>query len=124
MTNEPLRRGNLFAALAGSATNEVFEPLLSGGGFRLERIVSMGQATPAGEWYDQESAEWIVLLSGSATLRFAGPEETFSLAPGDWVLIPARRRHRVERTAAEGETVWLALHYEPAVSAGPAAGGG
>jgi cupin 2 domain-containing protein len=107
-----LPRGNLFAPLPHPSAGEVFDPLLTGGPFRLERIVSTGQATPPGEWYDQDRNEWVVLLSGSATLRFEQPDETFDLAPGDWVLIPARRRHRVERTAPDRETVWLALHFE------------
>lgn len=107
-----LPRGNLFTPLSVRTTGEVFDPLLSGGSFRLERIVSTGQATPPGEWYDQETDEWVVLLSGSATLRFESPAEAFDLAPGDWLLIPAHRRHRVERTAEHGETVWLALHFQ------------
>ena len=113
MAIDPLRRGNLFAPPAEPSAGEVFEELLAGGAFRLERIVSTGQVTPAGEWYDQDADEWVVLLSGSATLRFDDPPETFDLAPGDWVLIPARRRHRVERTAADGPTVWLAVHARP-----------
>lgn len=108
----PRRRGNLYSPLPEPARGEVFDPLLSGGPFRLERIVSTGQSTPPGEWYDQETDEWVVLLSGGATLRFESPPETFDLAPGDWFLIPARCRHRVERTSEAGETVWLALHFE------------
>jgi len=107
-----LRRGNLFQSPFTPPAGEVFDPLLAGGRFRLERIVSTGQATPPGEWYDQEADEWVVLLTGSATLRFESPPETFDLAPGDWLHIPARRHHRVERTAATGETVWLALHFQ------------
>lgn len=76
----PLRRGNLFRDAADAAVGEVFQALLEGGRFRLERIVSAGQATPAGEWYDQEEDEWVVLLSGSAVLRFEGPGETVELA--------------------------------------------
>jgi cupin 2 domain-containing protein len=108
-----LRRGSLFASPAEPPAGEAFEPLLSGAAFRLERIVSTGQATPPGEWYDQEADEWVVLLSGSATLRFDKPDETLELTAGDWVFIPAHRWHRVERTAAEGESVWLALHCGP-----------
>jgi cupin 2 domain-containing protein len=33
------------------------------------------------------------------------------MRPGDWLVIPARRRHRVEWTDPERPTVWLALHY-------------
>ena len=103
---------NLFTPLASPPPGEVVEELLRGGGFRLERIVSTGQATPPGQWYDQPGAEFVTLLSGSAVLRFESPDEMVNLRPGDWLLIPARRRHRVEATVADGETVWLALHYD------------
>ena len=111
MSARSVKRGNVFAPPALSANGEVFETLLRGKDFRLERIVSTGQATPAGEWYEQEQEEWVVLMSGSATLRFVGPEEVMELVPGDWVMIPARRRHRVERTDAGEPSVWLAVHF-------------
>lgn len=110
---DPPDRGNLFALPTSppkGPEGEVFEVLLTREGLRLERIVSTGQATPPGEWYDQEADEWVVLLSGAATLRFDDSDETIDLVPGDWLLIPARRRHRVERTAADVPTIWLALH--------------
>ena len=34
-----------------------------------------------------------------------------SFQPGDWIHIPAGLRHRVEGTALDTETIWLALHY-------------
>ncbi len=76
---------------------------------RIERIVSRGHVTPPGEWYDQDTHEWVVLLTGSATLTFEDRSET--LAAGDHVLIPAHRRHRVEWTDPAQPTVWLAVHY-------------
>jgi cupin 2 domain-containing protein len=85
--------------------------LLEAPGFRLERIVSMGHATPAGRWYDQDRAEWVLLLRGGAGLRFEDDAAPLTLRPGDHVLIPARRRHRVEWTDAAEPTVWLALHF-------------
>ena len=90
---------------------EIFESLLETKNFRLERIVSGGQATPPGEWYDQANHEWVVLLKGGAGLRFEDEAETRVLQPGDYLLIPAHRRHRVEWTDPETPTVWLALHY-------------
>lgn len=81
-------------------------------GFRLERIISAGQATPEGEWYDQETHEWVVLLSGSAGLLFEGETEIRVLNPGDYLLISAHCRHRVEWTDPERQTVWLAWHYQ------------
>ena len=104
-------RGNLFADLPDALPREVFEPLLGGSGpWRLERIVSTGQATPPGEWYDQPRDEWVVLLRGAAAVRFDGDAEAVRLEPGDWLHLPARRRHRVDWTAAGEVTVWLALH--------------
>lgn len=108
-----MRRGNLFADLPGPQPGELVEALLSGSGLTLERIVSTGQASPPGQWYEQERGEWVVLLSGSAALRFEAEADPLVMAPGDWVEIPARRRHRVEWTDPGGPTVWLALHHAP-----------
>jgi cupin 2 domain-containing protein len=44
-------------------------------------------------------------------LLFEGEREPLALGPGDYVLIPAHRRHRIEWTDAKAPTVWLALHY-------------
>lgn len=100
---------NLFADLPADAGRETFETLLERPGVRLERIVSRGQATPPDEWSDQDADEWVALLAGAAALRFEG-EAPRTLAPGDWVFIPAHRRHRVDWTAPDQPTVWLALH--------------
>jgi cupin 2 domain-containing protein len=106
-------RGNLFGGLPASFSQELCEPLVETGALRLERIVSLGQATPPGEWYDQEQAEWVALLTGRAALRLEGEEELVVLRPGDYLLIPAHRRHRVEWTDPREPTVWLALHFRP-----------
>lgn len=103
---------NLFSPLVASRDSEVFETLVETGSLRLERIVSTGHSSPPGEWYDQDRDEWVALLSGSATLRFEDPNELVQLSPGDWLLIPARRRHRVEATATDSESIWIALHFE------------
>lgn len=102
--------GNLFADIPADLPEELFTELLSGGGFRLERIVSRGHATPEGEWYDQENDEWVVLLRGAAQLVFGDDAAPVRLEPGDYLLIPAHRRHRVAWTDPERDTVWLALH--------------
>ena len=105
-----LRAGTLFAGLPASAPEEVVDDLLSGHGFVLKRIVSTGQASPPGHWYDQDEDEWVVLLAGAAGLLIEGEDQPRVLAPGDWLLLPARCRHRVEWTDRERPTVWLALH--------------
>jgi cupin 2 domain-containing protein len=105
-----IRAGNLFASLAARAEQEVVSLLAETAGARIERIVSTGQASPPGFWYDQTETEWVALLSGSAGLRFESEPEPRVLAPGDWLEIPAHARHRVEWTDAERPTVWLAVH--------------
>lgn len=102
---------NLFSNISDSITEEIFETLVRADHFKLERIISSGQATPPGEWYDQDDNEWVILLSGSAGLLFEGDKEICVMNPGDYVHIPAHRRHRVEWTDANQKTVWLALHY-------------
>ena len=101
---------NLLANLPAAAAEEIAETFASGRGVRIERLVSHGQASPDGFWYDQDEAEFVVLLAGAARLRFADGE-TRSLEPGDWIDIPAHRRHRVEWTDPERPTVWLAVFY-------------
>ncbi|MBM4093852.1 MAG: cupin domain-containing protein [Planctomycetes bacterium] len=103
---------NLFDVADPAQAQEVFEPLVRGGAFTLERIVSTGQSTPAGHWYDGQRDEWVVLLSGAAVLKFAAAEHDVPLKPGDYVLIPAHCRHRVEWTDPSQPSVWLALHFD------------
>ena len=102
--------GNLFEGLEAKAAEERFDTLLTRPGLRIERIVSTGQAGGIGEWYDQPQTEWVVLLSGSAVLRFEDEAEPRMLRPGDWMTIAPRRRHRVEATDARTPSVWLAVH--------------
>ncbi|WP_442754252.1 cupin domain-containing protein [Methylocystis sp. JAN1] len=102
--------GNLFMNVSERLAEEEITTLAEFPGARIERIVSTGQASPPGFWYDQEQAEWVVLLSGSAGLLFEGEAAPRILHPGDYVEIPAHARHRVEWTGAEGPTVWLAVH--------------
>lgn len=107
----PAPWGNLLAVPDGPLDGECFDALLAGGAFRLERIVSTGQSSPPGFWYDQEDGEWVALLSDAAELQFEDEAEPRRLAPGDWLHIAPHRRHRVHWTAQDQTTVWLAIHY-------------
>ena len=102
--------GNLFEGFEFSAAEERFDTLLTRPDLRIERIVSTGQAGAIGAWYDQPQTEWVVLLSGSAMLRFEDEAEPRILRPGDWMTIAPHRRHRVEATDAQTPSVWLAAH--------------
>lgn len=90
---------------------EIFEELLRRPGCRLERIVSHGQVSPEGFWYDQNEDEWILIVHGEATISFEQPTWEVTLTIGGSLLIPAHRRHRVVSTASP--TVWLALWLTP-----------
>ncbi|MCG2711577.1 MAG: cupin domain-containing protein [Candidatus Omnitrophica bacterium] len=104
--------GNLFEGISGQVPEEVFETLLETGNFHIERIVSKGQSTLQGTWLCQKQDEWVVLLSGAATLSFAQDASKLDMKPGDYVQIPANCKHRVEWTDPNVKTVWLAIHYK------------
>lgn len=82
---------------------------LGDGAVRIERIVSHGQASPPGYWYDQHEDEWVLLLEGRAQLTIEGRDEPLVLTPGDSVLLPAHCRHRVDWTLEDRTTIWLAV---------------
>lgn len=102
---------NLFNDIPSTLQEEFFQILAESGTVRIERIVSDGHATPQGEWYDQGWDEWVLLVSGGATLLFEGDAGHLVMKPGDHVMIPAGCRHRVEQTDSGQKTVWLAVHF-------------
>lgn len=103
---------NLFTDLPTDLPAELIDVLTQNKHVRIERIVSTGQASPEGFWYDQDEAEWVVVLKGEAKLLFEGDAEPLPLKPGDHVTIPAHSKHRVEWTSPGEPTVWLAVFYE------------
>lgn len=102
--------GNLLAGINPSAPDETFTELLAAPGVKVERIVSTGQTSPPGFWYDQAWAEWILLVAGSAAVQFEDEAELRSLTVGDYLHIASGRRHRVTWTDPDQPTVWLAVH--------------
>ena len=107
---------NFYADVPDDGPAEQVIEILSQPGLRIERIVSNGHATPPGEWYDQPHAEWVVLIRGSARLRFEDQTQALEMTAGDMVDIAPHRRHRVEWTDPAVSTVWLAVHYDPAAA--------
>ena len=100
---------NLLGGRSSPVPVEEFIPLLQGGSFRMEQIISHGQPTPAGQWYDQADPEWVMLMRGAATLRFEDGR-LLALVAGDHLVIPARQKHRVD--ACSHDAIWLAVHYK------------
>lgn len=104
---------DLTSPLLEAKTSEVEDVLVSARGLRLVRIVSHGQVSPEGFWYDQDEAEWVMVLSGHARLEIEGETEERTLRPGDAVFLPAHCRHRVSWTDPDQPTIWVALFIDP-----------
>jgi len=101
---------NLFSNIPTDLPEEITETLIDAKSVRIERIVSQGHVSPESSWYDQDQHEWVVVLKGAAKLRFE--DETVEMKPGDYINIPAHKRHRVEWTTLDEPTIWLAVFYE------------
>ncbi|MBW6476022.1 MAG: cupin domain-containing protein [Chromatiales bacterium] len=101
---------NLWQSLPDARAAEQFTELLHADNLRIERIVSQGQASPEGFWYDQAEHEWVLLLEGAARLELEDGEQ-IKLSPGDYCQIPAHTRHRVVWTDPDKTTIWLAVFY-------------
>lgn len=101
---------NIFENIPENLEAEVFERLVDSDGVCIERIISRGQQSPDESWYDQDENEWALVLQGEAQLLF-DDETSVHLKAGDFVNIPAHKKHRVEWTSPVTETIWLAIHY-------------
>lgn len=113
-----VQKQNMYQQIPGSLSSEWFERLFENQHVKIERIVSLGDCSPEGFWYDQQWDEWVLLLAGKAGLAFEEDNSLVQLEPGDHLLIPAHVKHRVAWTAADVKTIWLAVHIMPMQSAG------
>lgn len=102
---------NLFVNVPTDLTEELVEVLEQNEHVRIERIVSNGQSSPAGFWYDQAEIEWVIVLKGEASLRIEREVDPRHLKAGDHLKIPPHQRHRVEWTTPDQPTVWLAVFF-------------
>ena len=102
---------NIFSDIQKQAPEEIIETITKTHQFKIERIISRGHSTNEGEWYDQDKNEWVLVLKGNAGLLFEGEDEAVIMKTGDYINIPAHRKHRVEWTDPEEDTIWLAIHY-------------
>ncbi len=101
---------NLFDKIPTNLEHEVFEKLVESDNVRIERIVSKGHTSPESGWYEQKQNEWVIVLKGQAILSFAN-ESSVNLQEGDYINIEAYKKHKVEWTDPNIETIWLAVHY-------------
>lgn len=89
------------------ARSERSTTLFASPAVRVARIVSNRYSSPEHFWYDQEEDEWVAVIEGEATIAFVD-QSTRRLQAGDWLVIPAHTRHRIEKTSKR--TIWLAVH--------------
>lgn len=100
---------NLYKLPAIPDGEEIVEPLITDRGIAIERIVSTGRHSPEGFWYEQKRDEWVSLLQGKAKLVWENGK-TMQMKPGDWIIIPAGERHRVDWASNNPPCIWLAVH--------------
>lgn len=87
---------------------ELIETILEQGDFKVERIVTIKPYEKPGEWYDQEQDEWVLLLQGTASLEFEN-KEIIKLNSGDYIFIPAHKKHRINHSSSKPQCIWLAI---------------
>lgn len=102
---------NILADIPDQLPEELMTSLLQNEQLHIERIVSRGHASAKDDWYDQTHDEWLILIQGKAILQFADHAELEKLQAGDYLLIPAHCRHRVEWTDPDMDTIWLTVHF-------------
>jgi cupin 2 domain-containing protein len=101
-------KGRLGDASLAPATGEVTRFVTRLPGAVVEEIHS-GDLPEAVE-YDADVDEWVLVLSGAATLVVDG--EHLELGAGSWLLLPAGTPHTLVHT--EPGTHWLAVTATPA----------
>ena len=106
--NKPVE--NIFENLPENFKGEIIEEILRNKNFKIERIISNGSSSPENFWYDQDENEFVLLLAGSAGISF-NDDTKINLKPGDYTVIEAHRKHRVEWTDPVQKTIWLTFFY-------------
>lgn len=101
---------NIFSNIPNQIPNEIFEKIISTENFFVERIISDGHKSPEIFWYDQDKNEFVIILQGNAIIKYDNGK-IFELQTGDYLIIPAHQKHRVEKTSSKNKTIWLAIHY-------------
>ena len=105
-----MKTTNIFTNIPQELKDELFENIISNDKLKIQRIVSQGHTTQKFQWYDQDSDEWVILLQGDAIISFED-EKDIKLKSGDYINIPAHKKHKVSWTSTDIKTIWLAVHY-------------
>ncbi len=106
-----MKNNNIFDDVPSEIPEEIIREIFTGGSIRIERIISKGHSSPEDFWYDQHENEWVILLRGKAKLQFFDSGHPVELKEGDYINIPSHKKHRIEWTDPDNETIWLAVFY-------------
>jgi len=105
-----MKKENIFTKIPKELKDELFEDILSQPNIKIQRIISQGHTTQEFDWYDQDSDEWVMLVKGAAVISFEN-EDNVELEVGDYINIPAHKKHKVSYTSQDEKTIWLAVHF-------------
>ena len=101
---------SIYSKIPKELSRELIENIASSNEIKIERIISKGHKTPKDSWYNQDKREFVLLIKGSAELLFY-PNKLVKMKEGDYIIIPAHKKHRVENTSTKTETIWLTVFY-------------
>ncbi len=85
---------------------EIFSNLLSYKNVKINKIISPPNFVS--DEFIQDEDEWVILLQGSGILEIN--HKTTNLVKDSHIFIPAKTPHKIISTAANIETIWLAIH--------------
>lgn len=102
---------NFFSNIPDKLPDEIIETVFKSDSIRIERIISQGQCSPENFWYNQPENEWVIVLEGKAMIKFED-QSIATLHRGDYLHIPAFKKHRVEWTDPNQLTIWLAVFFK------------
>jgi len=92
-------------------SEEIFEEIIQGNTFKMERIISPHLPKGDSKWYNQRNNEYVILLQGEAKIELVD-SEIISLKKGDGFLIKSFTKHRVAYTSKNPLAIWLTIHYK------------
>ena len=93
---------------SNSSSSEIISKILVRENLSIEKIISFG-SPKIDNWYDQIFDEWVILLKGASSLEFED-NEIIDLVEGDYLFIPAHKKHRVIKISEDQPCFWLAIH--------------
>lgn len=101
---------NLFDIAGKLPDSEIFDLLFRNDKILIQRIISSGQCSPPGFWYEEDKDEWVLLLQGEAVISYQDGQ-TVNLQVGDYLFLPAKFPHRVDKTSLDPPCIWLAIYF-------------